>query len=160
MSGGGMAAPAQKLRPLAHLSIRDQTLATAAMMCLAEAVESAQCDTTGTDILAMRAQGVVSYGNRLQCSWEARPNTRPRAKFSWDNSRTYRQYFQDYRTFLARPRRVCAELMPQLGARRELFVVSGEGAHRLCLADKHRATPSRHWGKGALHRRSRLAHPE
>ena len=124
MSGGTAAAPAQKLRPLAHLSIRDQTLATAAMMCLAEAVESAQGDTTGSDVLAMRAQGVVSYGNRLQCSWEARPNTRPRAKFSWGNSRTYRQYFQDYRTFLARPRRVCAELMPQLGARRELFVVS------------------------------------
>jgi hypothetical protein len=29
---------AQKLRPLAHLSIRDQSLATAVLMCLAEAV--------------------------------------------------------------------------------------------------------------------------
>ena len=114
----------QKLRPLAHLSIRDQTLATAVMMCLAEAVETAQGDTTGTDVLAMRAQGVVSYGNRLHCTWDAMPSANPRAKFSWGNSRTYRQYFQDYRTFLARPRRVCAELAPQLAARRELFVVS------------------------------------
>src|SRR5690606_54337 len=46
------------------------------------------------------------------------------AQFSWGNSRTYRQYFQDYRTFLARPRRICAELTPQLRPRRELFVVS------------------------------------
>jgi len=47
-----------------------------------------------------------------------------RAPFSWGNSRTYRQYFQDYRAFLARPRRVCAELMPQVQPGRELFVVS------------------------------------
>jgi hypothetical protein len=44
----------QKLRPLAHLSIRDQTLATAVMMCLAEAVETAQGDTSGKDVLTMR----------------------------------------------------------------------------------------------------------
>lgn len=61
--------------------------------------------------------------NRLHCTCDTKPNARPRAKFSWGNSRTYRQYFQDYRTFLARPRRVCAELMPQLALRRELFVV-------------------------------------
>lgn len=117
-------APVQKLRPLAHLSIRDQTLATAVMMCLAEAVESAQGDTTGNDVLEMRSRGVVSYGNRLQCSWVAGADVRPRAHFSWGNSRTYRQYFQDYRTFLARPRRVCAELTSQLAPKRELLVVS------------------------------------
>lgn len=114
----------QKLRPLAHLSIRDQTLATAVLMCLAEAVESAQGDTTGNDVLTMRANGVVSYGNRLHCTWSTDASGRSRAHFSWGNSRTYRQYFQDYRTFLARPRRVCAELAPQLSPRRELYVVS------------------------------------
>lgn len=120
----GQEQPRQKLRPLAHLSIRDQTLATAVMMCLAEAVESAQGDTTGTDVLAMRAGGVVSYGNRLHCTWLTNPGVRPQAQFAWGNSRTYRQYFQDYRTFLARPRRVCAELASQLPPRRELYVVS------------------------------------
>ncbi len=115
---------AQKLRPLAHLSIRDQTLATSVMMCLAEAVETAQGDTTDTDVLAAHEQSVVSYGNRLHCTWVEKPNAPARAQFSWGNSRTYRQYFQDYRTFLARPRRVCAELVPQLAPRRELFVVS------------------------------------
>lgn len=114
----------QNLRPLAHLSIRDQTLATAVMMCLAQAVETAQGDTTGIDVLVAREQGVVSYGNRLHCTWVQKPNAGARAQFSWGNSRTYRQYFQDYRAFLARPRRVCAELVPQLASRRELFVVS------------------------------------
>lgn len=120
----GTAQPRLKLRPLAHLSIRDQSLATAVMMCLAEAVESAQGDTTGADVAAMRAAGVVSYGNRLHCTWNTTAGARPRAQFAWGNSRTYRQYFQDYRTFLARPRRVCAELATQLRPRRELFVVS------------------------------------
>lgn len=116
--------PRLKLRPLAHVSIRDQTLATAVMMCLAEAIESAQGDTTGTDIATMRTSGVVSYGNRLHCTWTDNTGAQPRAQFSWGNSRTYRQYFQDYRAFLSRPRRVCAELAPQLQPRRELFVVS------------------------------------
>lgn len=114
----------QKLRPLAHLCIRDQTLATAVLMCLADAVESAQGDTTGSDVLTMRANGVVSYGNRLHCTWAVDAGGKSRAQFSWGNSRIYRQYFQDYRTFLARPRRVCAELTPQLPPRRELYVVS------------------------------------
>lgn len=119
-----LAATTQKLRPLAHLTIRDQTLATAVMMCLAEAVESAQGDTTDSDVLTARAAGVVSYGNRLHCNWERSPSLPARARYSWGNSRTYRQYFQDYRAFLARPRRVCAELMTQITPRCELFVVS------------------------------------
>lgn len=114
----------QKMRPLAHLSIRDQTLATSLMMCLAEIVESAQGDPSSTDLLEMRTQGTVSYGNRLHCTWSRKAGEKPRARFSWGNSQTYRQYFQDYRTFLARPRRVCAALASQLAPRRELFVVS------------------------------------
>lgn len=114
----------QKLRPLAHLAIRDQTLATAVMMCLAEAVETAQGDTTEKDVSKARERGVVSYGNRLQCRWDATAKPRTRAHFSWGNSRTYRQYFQDYRIFLARPRRVCAEFAVQVQSGNELYVVS------------------------------------
>lgn len=115
---------AQKLRPLAHLSIRDQTLATAVMMCLAEAVETVQGNTSQADALSARERGVVSYGNRLHCSWIESGSMPARAKFSWGNNRTYRQYFQDYRAFLARPRRVCSELSAHLGPKRELYVVS------------------------------------
>jgi hypothetical protein len=114
----------QKLRPLAHLAIRDQTLATAVMMCLAEAVETAQGDTTEKDVFKARERGVVSYGNRLQCRWDATAKPRSRAHFSWGNSRTYRQYFQDYRIFLARPRRVCAEFSARVQTGNELYVVS------------------------------------
>lgn len=114
----------QKLRPLAHIGIRDQTLATAAMMCLAGVVETAQGDTSEKDVFKARACGVVSYGNRLHCHWHDEGKTRPRASFSWGNSRTYSEYFQDYRRFLSRPRRICAELAHQVGAGRELHVVS------------------------------------
>lgn len=114
----------QKLRPLAHVAIRDQTLATAVMMCLAEAIESQQGDTTERDFSKLRKLGVVSYGNRLQCRWVEKGDGTKRARFSWGNSRTYRQYFEDYRAFLSRPRRVCAERSPQTATRKELFVVS------------------------------------
>lgn len=114
----------QKLRPLAHLSIRDQTLATAVMLCLADAVETAQGDTSERDGLKAQKAGVFSYGNRLHCRWDSSVKPRPRALFGWGNSRTYSQYFQDYRVFLARPRGVCAELSAQVPAGRELYVVS------------------------------------
>jgi len=113
-----------KLRPLAHLAIRDQTLATAVMMCLADAVESAQGNTSDRVTLAARSAGVVSYGNRLHCTWESSSVRPDRARFSWGNGRSYRQYFQDYRAFLARPRHICADLMHRLAPGRELFVVS------------------------------------
>lgn len=114
----------QKLRPLAHLSIRDQSLATAVMLCLADAVESAQGDTSERNGLKAQQQGVFSYGNRLHCRWDSSIRPRPRAFFSWGNSRTYSQYFQDYRTFLARPRGVCADLSARLATGRELYIVS------------------------------------
>jgi hypothetical protein len=123
-SASNIKASTQKLRPLAHLTIRDQTLATSVMMCLAEAIESAQGDTSEKDYLKARSDGIVSYGNRLQCRWIDTGVARQRAHFSWGNHRTYRQYFQDYRAFLARPRRVCAELSAQTQSGRELFVVS------------------------------------
>ncbi|WP_182345393.1 RNA-directed DNA polymerase [Comamonas koreensis] len=117
-------AGALKLRPLAHISVRDQTLATAVMACLAEAVETAQGNPSGTDDEGRMSRLVVSYGNRLHCSWVKSQTGEDEATFSWGNGKTYRQYFQDYRTFLARPRQVCAELSPRISVRRELFVVS------------------------------------
>lgn len=123
-SNDGVIKGEQKLRPLAHLSIRDQTLATAIMLCLADAVESAQGDTAERDGLKAQKAGVFSYGNRLHCRWDSAIKPRPRAYFGWGNSRTYSQYFQDYRVFLARPRGVCAELYSRVPAGSELYVVS------------------------------------
>lgn len=114
----------QKLRPLAHISIRDQTFATSVMMCLAEAVETAQGDSSEPDVMKSRAARVASYGNRLHCHWDGQETDSPRARFPWGNGRSYRQFFQDYRTFLARPRLICAEYSGQVQSNRELYVVT------------------------------------
>lgn len=79
----------EPLRPLAHLTIKDQTVATAMMMCMADAVETAQGPTDGRD--------VASFGNRLFCSWDE-----GRARFAWGSTTTYSKYFQDYQHFLKR----------------------------------------------------------
>lgn len=110
----------QKLRPLAHLTIRDQTLATAVMMCLAEAVETAQGDPASNDKITT----TVSFGNRLQCRWIKIADAEERAEFSWGNKSSYRKYFQDYRSFLARPREVCSSIEASLFRGKELYIVS------------------------------------
>jgi hypothetical protein len=83
------------VRPLAHLTIRDQTWATALMMCLADAVETAQGDCSRNPI----GSKVFSYGNRLQCDWSEGQD----AWFRWGNGETYRKFFTDYQNFLKRP---------------------------------------------------------
>ena len=97
------------LRPLAHLGIREQTVATALMLCLADCIESAQGNPASSPEEAL-ANGVFSYGNRLYCNWMEKGR---RARFSWGNANTYSRYFQDYQQFVRRPaavaRRVDAE---------------------------------------------------
>ena len=113
------------LRPLAHLAIRDQTLATAAMICVADVVESAQGNCT-LSTKEVRARGVSSYGNRLFCEWSKAPRKGEpdEASFGWGNANSYRKYYTDYRAFLQRPRDVCAEAEPTLHPGEELGVVS------------------------------------
>lgn len=82
----------EALRPLAHISIKDQTIATAIMMCLADAIETAQAATTDKD-------NVSNYGNRLYCKWDEK---KEKANFRWGNSTTYSKYYQDYQRFLER----------------------------------------------------------
>jgi len=86
------------IRPLAHLQILDQTRATAIMLCLADAVESAQGDCSENKFLKAQQKNVYSYGNRLYCDWDGE-----KAWFRWGNSSTYRKFFTDYQNFLKRP---------------------------------------------------------
>lgn len=58
----------KSLRPLAHVSIRDQSLMTALMMCLANKVETLQCDTS-MDVKKVHEKKLVNYGNRLYCTF-------------------------------------------------------------------------------------------
>lgn len=112
------------LRPLAHVSIRDQVMASAVMLCLADAVETLQ-GNTDTAAYSSRAHArlqVCSYGNRLFCDWLKDSDDRQQGRFRWGNATTYSQFFIDYERFLERPAEVCREALPTLQDER-LFVV-------------------------------------
>lgn len=93
------AEPQPVLRPLAHIGIREQTVATAVMLCLADCIETAQGNPAEPPLLASD-KGVFSYGNRLYCNWS---DGGTRARFAWGNATTYSRYFQDYQRFVERP---------------------------------------------------------
>lgn len=97
----------QALRPLAHVSIRDQSLLMALMMCLANKVESSQGNTE-TRFDDVHKQKIVNYGNRLYCHYND-----TEANFAWGNSTSYSQYFTDYQQFLARPIHFGGEALQQ-----------------------------------------------
>ncbi|MFW8589709.1 reverse transcriptase domain-containing protein [Glaciecola sp. 2405UD65-10] len=111
--------PKLPLRPLAHLTIRDQTWATATMMCLADAVETAQGECELSFVEA-RTKEVYSYGNRLLCDW----NKDGKAWFRWGNSETYRKFFTDYQNFLNRPLELGREVASISAGNEDIFVVN------------------------------------
>lgn len=111
------------LRPLAHLHIREQVLNTAVMLCLANAVETAQ-GCPELEPLEARKRGVASYGNRLHCQWrEGVDGEQSIADHSWGSSKCYSEYFEHYQKFLSRPVTVCQSLSAELRHDRELYVV-------------------------------------
>lgn len=111
------------LRPLAHLHVREQVLNMAVMLCLANAVESAQ-GCPELDPLEARKRGVASYGNRLHCQWrEGADGESTIAEHSWGSSKCYSEYFEHYQRFLSRPVMVCQSLGTELRHNRELYVV-------------------------------------
>ncbi len=93
-----------KLRPLAHVSLRDQVSTTALMMCLADRVETLQGDPRGSVSNIREREQVISYGNRLFCDFNNNA-----LRHRWGSTKLYRAYFQDYRTFLNRPEVVAEE---------------------------------------------------
>lgn len=88
----------KKLRPLAHVSLRDQVIATAVMLCLADRVETIQGDPRGSVANAETRRRVLSYGNRLFCDFR-----NGQLHHRWGSTKLYRAYYRDYRTFLSRP---------------------------------------------------------
>ncbi len=99
-------ATSARLRPLAHVSLADQVVATALMLCLADRVETLQGDPRRSlrDLESRRQ--VVSYGNRLFCDAVS-----GELRHRWGSTKLYRAYFQDYRAFLSRPE-IAAESNP------------------------------------------------
>lgn len=107
------------IRPLANLTIKDQTLASAAMLCLADLVEDAQGDCNEWDFFKAQRNNVYSYGNRLLCDWGKGP-----AWFRWGNSQIYRKFFTDYQNFLKRPVTIGRKVANAQGTSDLVYVVS------------------------------------
>lgn len=97
-----------KLRPLAHVALRDQVVATALMLCLANRVETRQRDPRHAARQKERLPSgfipFMSYGNRLFCDNEA-----GELRHRWGSTKLYRGYYQDYREFLAQTRKAAEE---------------------------------------------------
>lgn len=98
-----------KLRPLAHVPLRDQVAATVLMMCLADRIETLQGDPRLDVRNAANRKRVVSYGNRLFCDALPRKGE-TQLRHRWGSSKLYRSYYADYRTFISRPEIVAAEI--------------------------------------------------
>lgn len=103
-------AKSARLRPLAHVDLADQVVATALMLCLADRVETRQGDPRWLVRDQERRSKVVSYGNRLFCD-EVDGVLRHR----WGSTKLYRAYYQDYRTFLSRPEDVAKSIPAAAG---------------------------------------------
>ncbi|MFL7033883.1 reverse transcriptase domain-containing protein [Vibrio lentus] len=111
----------RRVRPLADINIKEQSIATAIIMCLADAVETKQkdCDLAKSDYAEHLTNNVYSYGNRLVCDWED-----DRARFRWGGSEYYRKFSIDYRNFLQRPISVGREVVHKVSEIDDVFVVS------------------------------------
>ncbi|MCY3592413.1 MAG: RNA-directed DNA polymerase [Acidobacteria bacterium] len=117
---GTLADVSDKLRPLAHVALRDQVVATALMLCLANRVETRQRDPRPAarrkERLASGTVPFMSYGNRLFCDSEA-----GELRHRWGSTKLYRGYYQDYREFLSRTRRAAED-----ATGRQTFVVQAD----------------------------------
>ena len=108
-----------RLRPLAHVRLADQVVATALMLCLADRVETLQGDPRPPARDQESRRRVVSYGNRLFC--DAMDGE---LRHRWGSAKLYRQYYQDYRTFLSRPEIAAASISEPAGQR--VYVVHAD----------------------------------
>lgn len=95
-----------KLRPLAHVDLGDQVVATALMMCIADRVETALGDPRLSPKSKKHRQSIMAYGHRLLCDWNGKE-----LQHRWGSTKLYRQYYQDYQKFLERPKIVAEQLV-------------------------------------------------
>ena len=109
---------AARLRPLAHVTLADQVVATALMLCLADRVETRQDDPRRSVADAQSRKSVLSYGNRLFCD-----SIGGELRHRWGSTKLYRAYYQDYQTFIARPQLVADALQ---GDDARVFVVHAD----------------------------------
>ncbi len=112
------------LRPLAHLDIKAQSLASAVMICLADLVETVQGNPTPSRLGEESFHHTSSYGNRLFCDWEGDSQN---ASFRWGNANCYRKYFTDYQSFLERPKQYQSSTTDSSGFREAIVSLDLSG---------------------------------
>ena len=112
---------ANKIRPLAHVEIHDQVLATAMLLCLADQVERRMGNPLLSIESAENRKRVLAYGHRLFCD-----STGGDLRHRWGSSKLYRRYFHDYQTFLRRPEVVKDELLKSNSKDREVAIVQSD----------------------------------
>jgi len=110
----------RKLRPLAHVDLQDQVVATAIMLCLADRVETAMGDPRLSINKAANRRSVLAFGHRLFCDL----NEDNELLHHWGSTKLYRQFFQDYQTFLERPKFVAKSL--QKDNRYEIAIIQSD----------------------------------
>jgi|GEM_PF-579121 len=106
-----------KLRPLAHIGIKEQSIMTLVMMCLSNDVETAQGDPS-TDYKDVHKKGVVNYGNRLYCKY-----IDDKAVHSFGATTVFSKFFTDYRTFLNRPYHFASQEKSEISSDEEVYLV-------------------------------------
>ena len=84
----------RKLRPLSHVDIQDQVVATAVMLCLADRVETRLGNPKLLVKSPVRRRQILAYGHRLFCD----QNMHGRIQHRWGSAKLYRQFFQAHVT--------------------------------------------------------------
>jgi len=107
-----------KIRPLAHMPIREQSLMTLLMMGLANKVETIQ-GNPDTSWDKVHEKGVVSYGNRLYCQY----NEDDEATHSYGATTIYSKFFIDYRRFLDRPYHFATQQLGEISPNERVYIV-------------------------------------
>ena len=109
----------KKIRPLAHVAMQDQVLATAMLLCLADQVERSMGDPLLSIEHRENRKRVLAYGHRLFCD-----PTGGDLRHRWGSSKLYRLYYRDYQTFLQRPEVVAGQLKSEANGREVAIVQS------------------------------------
>ncbi len=111
-----------KLRPLAHIGIKEQTMMTLVMMCLTNEVEAIQGDPS-TQYDEVHKKKVVSYGNRLYCKYQENDEGKVTAEHNYGAATIYSKYFTDYRQFIQRPYFFASKALPEKDPDEEVYLV-------------------------------------
>ncbi|WP_107947346.1 RNA-directed DNA polymerase [Shewanella baltica] len=119
------------LRPLAHVPIREQSMMTLLMMCLANDVETLQGDPS-TDFELVHEKGIVNYGNRLYCRYSGDG----KAEHSYGATTIYSKFFTDNRRFLKRPYHFAQQARNELSDEQDVFMVELDLSKFFDLVDR------------------------